>query len=226
MSAVQAQRVDDLPSDPKMTSVERIAEAIRNGILSGALQPGEHLCQRTAAARHESSKVPVREAFMQLHTEGLLEHDRHRGYFVTRVSFAETRQIFRMRRWIETELLFSLTWPSPETIESFKVLQGCISAYSGNASRTQRYDALVKLRLLLFGLSPHKTLLREAERLWVKTDRLHAFFSPEGRYDFADALEGRDRDLLLRKYGAERDEVEGNMAEARISLPGIWTNLS
>ena len=49
--------------------------------------------------------------------------------------------------------------------------------------------------------------------------------APEGRFDFADALESRDRDLLLRKYGAERDEVEQEMAEAQIALPGIWSNI-
>ena len=211
-----------MPAVRRVTTVDKIADALRTGILHGTLYPGEHLCQHTLAREHTASKVPVREALMQLHTEGLLQHDRNRGYFVLRLSRSEAQQIFLMRRWLETQLLNTLCWPCDLTLDNFSKLQACVAAPWEKANRAFRYDALVQLRYLLFGLSPDKVLLREATRLWMRIDRLHAFFAPEGTYAFTGALASRDRDLLLKAHSAERDHADELLNEAQVALPGIW----
>lgn len=200
---------------------DAIADGVRSSILQGTLYPGEHLCQRTLAAMHATSKVPVREALTQLHSEGLLQHDRNRGYFVLKLSREEARQIYVMRRWLETELLKSLHWPDSQGLDQFVELQSVVCQPQSSDLQSW-FNALERLRALLFGLSPEKTLFREAARIWVRTDRLHAYLRPEGPYDYAASLKKRDRQELLERHAAERDEADVALGEAQISMPGLW----
>ena len=64
------------------TKTAVVYEALQNAILSGNLQPGEHLRQEEVATRWGVSQTPVREAFRRLEAEGLVEHVPNRGVVV------------------------------------------------------------------------------------------------------------------------------------------------
>src|ERR1700720_2205812 len=53
---------------------------IREKILSGAYPPGSQLLQDSIAAEFGSSKIPVREALLQLRSEGLVDIFAPRGF--------------------------------------------------------------------------------------------------------------------------------------------------
>jgi hypothetical protein len=107
-------------------------------------------------------------------------------------------------------------------LDEFANLQRVVSRPPSVRDILEWFEALVELRILLFGLSSEKVLQREAARIWVRTDRLHAFFRTEGKYDFLEPLERRDRGSLLAKYAVDRDEAEATLADALISMPGLW----
>lgn len=85
------------------TKTAIVYEALQNAILSGNLQPGEHLRQEEVAARWGVSQTPVREAFRRLEAEGLVEHVPNRGVVVRGVPWAPPPQPMEMiaRRWDE-----------------------------------------------------------------------------------------------------------------------------
>lgn len=205
---------------------EKMLETIRNAILRGTLYPGEHLSQSNLAERHSVSKVPVREALKQLHTEGLLTHDRNRGYFVSRPSREEARQLYRMRRWLEAELLRTARWPDETELRTLHELQAVIEQPIAHDNREAWLDALSRLRFTIFGLSTEKTVLREAHRLWVLTDRFRALLpahaSPSGERALVDALAARDRDRLLKAHADDRDRIEALLEEALEQLPSSY----
>ena len=51
---------------------DQIAAVLRQEIAAGSLADGEELTQESVAAALAVSRIPVREAFLQLETEGLL----------------------------------------------------------------------------------------------------------------------------------------------------------
>jgi DNA-binding GntR family transcriptional regulator len=79
----------------------QITARIREKILSGAYAPGAPLLQDTIAAEFGTSKIPVREALVQLRSEGLLDIYAHRGFQVRPVSAEEAAEVFHLRLQIE-----------------------------------------------------------------------------------------------------------------------------
>ena len=54
------------------TLIDHVAETLREEILSGAIEPGTRLRQDDIAQKLGVSHIPVREAFRQLGSEGLV----------------------------------------------------------------------------------------------------------------------------------------------------------
>ncbi|MGH8275889.1 MAG: GntR family transcriptional regulator [Steroidobacteraceae bacterium] len=79
----------------------QITARIRDKILSGAYAPGAALRQDAIAAEYGISKIPVREALVQLRSEGLVDIYVHRGFQVRPLSVAEAQEVFRLRLAIE-----------------------------------------------------------------------------------------------------------------------------
>jgi len=84
---------------------ERIADSLRADILQGKLKSKQQLRQDEIAATFGVSKIPVREALVQLKAEGLVTFFQNRGAFVSEISPAEVKEIFIMRIALETKAL-------------------------------------------------------------------------------------------------------------------------
>lgn len=63
---------------PRTTLTREVAERLRQAILSGELAAGQLLAEATMAARLNVSRIPVREALVELEREGLVVFN-HRG---------------------------------------------------------------------------------------------------------------------------------------------------
>ena len=79
----------------------QITTRIREKILSGAYAPGAALLQDALAAEFGISKIPVREALLQLRADGLVDIYAHRGFQVRQLSAREAEEVFRLRLQIE-----------------------------------------------------------------------------------------------------------------------------
>lgn len=203
---------------PNVSLPNLVADELRSMIVRGTLLPGEHLGQTQLAERFGRSKVPVREALKLLATEGFLRHDRNRGYFVSPLEIDEARQLYKLRRWIETELLETAEWPDKAKLTRLRALFDTLEGIDQSKDYRQWSAALADLRFALFDLSPQKALLREATRLWALTDRYRALMpraegeSPERK--LLPALEKRDRKSLIADFLATRADVEAALEHA------------
>lgn len=80
---------------------------IRNRILDGSYAAGTALLQDAIAAEFGVSKIPVREALVQLSAEGLVDVFAHRGFQVRGTSVSELDELFRLRLQIEPEAVIN-----------------------------------------------------------------------------------------------------------------------
>ena len=88
-----------------MTMAEAAADELRRRILAGELTGGFQLKQDALAAEFGISRIPLREAFVQLESEGLVQIVPHRGAIVSQLSSHEIGELFALRALLEPTLL-------------------------------------------------------------------------------------------------------------------------
>lgn len=88
----------------RTSTVDLIADTIRNAILDGALPPGAPLGEAELAYQLGVSRGPLREAMQRLTAEGLLVIPRRRGLAVRTMVADDVRDIHWLRSRIESEL--------------------------------------------------------------------------------------------------------------------------
>lgn len=79
----------------------RLAQELKDMILSGALAPGERIRQEELAARFSTSRIPVREALHFLEREGLVTMRPNSGCWVARLDLVECVEIYKIRERLE-----------------------------------------------------------------------------------------------------------------------------
>jgi len=70
---------------------------IQRDILSGKIKSGEKLTEQRICQQYDVSRTPVREAFRQLETDGLIENIPHRGAFAIGLSRRDISDLFDLR---------------------------------------------------------------------------------------------------------------------------------
>ena len=80
-----------------------VLNELRRAIIAGEFLPGQPLRQNTLAERFGVSRVPVREAFKVLESEGQVVYEPHRGHKVASLSLTDLLEVYRIRQLLEAE---------------------------------------------------------------------------------------------------------------------------
>jgi DNA-binding GntR family transcriptional regulator len=89
----------------RSTLRQQIADALRDEVLAGRLQPGQEFTVKEIAEQYGVSATPVREALVDLSAQGLLDADQHRGFHVHEYSVDDLRGMIEARSLV-TEGMF------------------------------------------------------------------------------------------------------------------------
>jgi DNA-binding GntR family transcriptional regulator len=99
----------------------QIHAILRSQIVRGELTPGAALSEAEIAQRFSTSRQPVREAFIKLSEEGLLEVRPQRGSFVRKVDKVAIVDARFVREAIEADIVKELaTAPDAEFVEELR----------------------------------------------------------------------------------------------------------
>ena len=89
----------------RKTVTSSVVEILREKIISHEIGGGQPLRQDALAAQLNVSRIPIREALLQLEAEGLVQFAPHKGAVATQVSAEEVDELFSLRSILETDLL-------------------------------------------------------------------------------------------------------------------------
>ncbi|UOO82481.1 GntR family transcriptional regulator [Uruburuella testudinis] len=87
-----------------LSLTEQLVDSIRQDILDGIYPPDTQLRQDALADKHGVSRIPVREALLQLEAEGLVSIVPRKGAVVTGLSLQEVNDVFELRILLEPRL--------------------------------------------------------------------------------------------------------------------------
>lgn len=89
------------------TRTQLVVETLREKILSGEIKAGQPLRQAALAEELNVSRIPVREALLQLEAEGLVSFEPHKGATATELTASQVDELFELRAMLEADLLAS-----------------------------------------------------------------------------------------------------------------------
>ena len=87
----------------RTTTVDALADALRERIIGGELAPGDRLIERDIVERYEVGRGTVRAALQRLEHEGLVTVETHRGAFVRQLDRQGLQDLFELRTALEVE---------------------------------------------------------------------------------------------------------------------------
>ena len=119
-------------SDRPPTAAHRAHEHIKQRLLEGTYAEGELLSEGAIAAELGISRTPVREACLQLETEGLLRLYPKRGALVVPIGPREITELFEARELVERHALAHVGPGVADRLDALVERQRAIAAGAGS----------------------------------------------------------------------------------------------
>ncbi len=89
----------------RISVVDQLYAALRMAIIGNELSPGARISEAEVAQQYGISRQPVREAFITLANEGLLDIRPQRGSFVAKISLAAVLDARFVREAVEADIV-------------------------------------------------------------------------------------------------------------------------
>lgn len=205
-----------VPSKDKPTPdtghTRKAYQGIRRMLFHNEIVPGQKIAYRDLAERLGMSQTPVIQALKWLEFQGLVRHERHRGYYTEPISIQEVEEIYDFREQIELALL-------PQTMArlnqaALKKLQTALEAHLKASREIYLHDRLLRdmeFHLCLAALSGNRV---QVQTLRLLFDLLYLKYG--GNILFATSMEKADtaHKALFAHVG------KTNLAGARSVLSG------
>lgn len=187
---------------PVQTKSAAAYGALREAILDGRLAPGSRLTLQSVADDLGMSLTPVREALRLLGTQGLVEHDPHRGTRVAQLRPESIQETYQLRRVLEP-LACELA-ATAATQDDLDEIDGAMAEFA-SAVDEHRSDELPELNAVLhrriYQAASSPLLLEFIDRLWL-------------RIPYQNMNLVRDHDRKTAEHQAVVDAVRARRAKA------------
>ena len=202
-----------------VTLRHRIVEIIRQAITSGDLGPGDRVVELRLARQLGVGNTAVREALFELERAGLVTRIPNKGSFITRMTWEDAQQVFRIRKELESLAVeLALEHLTPKDLDA---LQACVdgmktAAETSDLERFYQHD--LEFHRTIWRLSQNRYLGSCLETLVVP---LFAFFLIRTRLDYKVDLLGsaqRHHQLLdtIRSGQGVKDRMIASLHSSRI----------
>jgi DNA-binding GntR family transcriptional regulator len=222
-------------SEPdKASTTDRIAASITQAIVERRLMPGTKLVEQQLADIFQCSRTLVRQALNQLSRDRLVTLEPARGAFVAQPSVEEARQVFEVRKMLESAMLAQLCEHiSPAQI---KQLRSHLKAEREAISRTDvsgRTRLLADFHVILARMQGNAVLAQLLTDLLSRSSLIalmyqssHSAIESQAEHEaLVDALEARDKRAALRLLDKHLGNVESNL-RLNPRLPDLKAALS
>lgn len=220
-------------SSPEVSSTEHIVAAVTRAIVEHRLLPGAKLVEQKLGDRFGVSRTVVRQALFRLSELKLVHLEPARGAFVAAPSIKEAREVFAVRRMVESQMLRELiAHIKPADIRKLKAH---LKAERGAVARIDvptRTKLLFDFHVRLAEVLGNQVLVDLMQELVSRCSLITLMYqsadnaqnSNAEHAQLLKAIEARDTDLALQLLhdhleSVERQLIEAPRTEPRTSAP-------
>jgi DNA-binding GntR family transcriptional regulator len=211
-------------SDTTIPAKARLVDRIREQIVVGTLPLGARLSDKEIATEMNVSRTPVREALLQLQSEGLIVVRPRSGTFVFGVSEADLSQICDMRSLFETGALRMAAAVNPGTLVgalTYPVAEAALALEDKDYARCEALDTVFHETLI--ALSGNRYLVEAYRTISTKVRALRSRL-PQNHARIAGAIAQHRRIIDLVAVGkseAASAEIASHVRNVRHQLRSV-----
>lgn len=209
----------DAPADAG-DSTRRIVDAVTTAIVERRLQPGTKLVEQQIADIFAVSRTVVRQALNQLSRDHLVTLEPARGAFVAQPSIEEARQVFEVRKMVESAMVKQLCAVISDA--QVAALRAHLAAERDAVQRTDvsgRTRLLADFHVVLARQLGNEVLAQMLADLLSRCSLIALMYqsahsaehSQDEHVAIVDALERRDARAAVRLIDSHLGNVERNL---------------
>ncbi|WP_068298077.1 GntR family transcriptional regulator [Pararhodobacter sp. CCB-MM2] len=197
---------------------DMVLERLRDAIIGGTFKPGERLIERVLCEQLGVSRTVVRETLRYLDAEGLVELQPNRGPIVARLRWSDARQIYDIRRMLETAAAQACAENmSPARERDLRAALAEIKAAAAQQATGDLFRATTRFYGIIFDGAGHSIAWEIVQRLNGRISRLRIMTltsdtrntpGPTHMQAICDAIARRDPE-------AARQAVEAHLTDAK-----------
>ena len=202
------------------SSTSLIVQALTKAIVEHRLHPGSKLAEQKLADHFGVSRTLVRQALLQLSQHQLVTLEPARGAFVSAPSVAEARQVFAVRRMLESEMTRAFVRQvTPAKIEALRehVAQEKHAILQEDAPG--RTELLGDFHVRLAELMGNEVLAQLLSQLISRCALITLMYQTQGAAEHSNdehgeivrAMAARNEDLAVRLMNEHLLHVEENL---------------
>ena len=120
----------------RSSTVDLIADQLRNAVYNGSLAPGQSINEVRTAELLEVSRPSLREALQRLISEGIMTHAQGRGVHVRRMRSSDIDDVYAVREAVESQAVRLIIRRGRSTSEVSQALRDLERAIEDNVART------------------------------------------------------------------------------------------
>ena len=203
------------------TATRSIVDALTKAIVEHRLHPGTKLAEQKLADHFGVSRTLIRQALFQLVQKRLIRMEPARGAFVATPSSDEARQVFAVRRMIETEMTRSFV--RNVTPAQIKALKDHVAEEKAAVSRGDvagRTDLLGDFHVRMAELMGNQVLAQILGELISRCALITLMYqssnaaehSAEEHLEILKAIIAKDEDLAVKLMDEHLRNVEEGLA--------------
>lgn len=133
----------------RRSTVDELAETLRDRILGGEIPPGAPLRESSIAQTIGVSRNTVRETFFALVAEGLLRHVPHQGFSVVKLSPGDVADLYTARRVLELAALEVLSPDDRDDLQSIEAALDHLRRAAAASDHAGAYQADLEIHRAL-----------------------------------------------------------------------------
>jgi DNA-binding GntR family transcriptional regulator len=215
----------DLPSfEPRSSLRQQVAQALRAALVAGEMRPGVLYSAPMLAEKFGVSATPVREAMLDLASEGLVEAVRNKGFRVTELSDEDLDDMTKIRMLIEVPTTGDIAAACDEglvpRVEALRQIARQIEELAVEPDLVGYVEADRRFHLALLALAGNQHLVQIIDNLRSRS-RLYGLQELADRGQLVESAREHEElvDLILAQ---DADSATALMARHIGHVRGLW----
>jgi len=211
--------IDDVETDSQRpaTAPAFVLAQLRRAIIAGELLPGQPLRQDALAERFGVSRVPLREAFKVLESEGQVVYTPHRGYKVATLSLTDLLEVYRIRELLEAEAVrVAIRRSADDVVAKLRAAAQEVETASAAGDLLTMTEANRRFHFLMVTAARMPRLEKLIQVLWDATETYRfVYYGDEGNRHrvenehrrIIEAFADRDADQVITLLNEHRNHA-------------------